>query len=107
MVMRKSLDKAIVRTSNQGSVDFDFFDQRERTLLHKLEEQFDNSAVLRVSSQLLAPGAASIRKRCVVVQTLPVRTSAQVEARYRRWFRCPPLYQRAGLVLAQLHVSAP
>ena len=64
MVMRNSLGKAIVRTSNQGSVNFDVFDQRERALLHKLEERFDNSAVLRVSSQLPPTVAISIRNRC-------------------------------------------
>ena len=36
-----------------------------------------------------------------VVQKPPVRTSAQVMARFRRWFRCPPLCQRDGLNLAQ------
>ena len=34
-------------------------------------------------------------KGCVVVQTPPVRTSAQVMTRFRRWFRCPPRCQRA------------
>ena len=32
----------------------------------------------------------------IVVQKTPVRTSAQVMARFRRWFRCPPLCQWAG-----------
>ena len=36
-----------------------------------------------------------------------VLASAQVMARFRRWFLCPPLCQRAGLVLTQLCVPAP
>ena len=38
MVMLHSLDKAIVRIRNQGSVDFDVFDQVEHALLHTLEK---------------------------------------------------------------------
>ena len=104
-----SQDTAIVRTRNQGSVDFDVFDQRERALLYKFEERAqgrsDNSVVLRVSSQLFALGAilptfhldtSNDRPNSgAVAQTLPVWTSALVEARSRRWFRCPPLCKRA------------
>ena len=70
--------------------------------------------------QLFVPGAilptfhldtSNDRPACanggVVVLTLSVWTSAQVEARIRRWFRCPPLCQRAGCQLAQLRVPAP
>ena len=45
------------------------------------------------------------RPRCaggdVMVQTPPVRSSAQATARFRRWCRCPPLCQRASLNFAQ------
>ena len=71
MVMLNSLDKAIVRITQQGH-------RRLRRLWPEgapaplqiggtSQERFDNSAALRLSSQ-------------VVVQTLPVRSSAQVEA---------------------------
>ena len=100
MVMRNSLGKAIVRTSNRGSVDFDVFGQRERTLLHKLEERFDNSAVLRVSSQF--PRSRSFHHPHTVLLSsrhYPMRTSAQ---RKRPWSSlisdCPPLCHRAVLV---------
>ena len=42
-----------------------------------------------------------------VAQILPVRASAPAVARFSRWFRCPPVCQRAGLGLAQLRVPAP
>ena len=41
------------------------------------------------------------------IQKPPVQTSAPAAARFRRWFGCPPLCQRAGLVLPQLRVPAP
>ena len=39
MVMFISQDKAICRVRDQGTVDFDVFDQKERSLFHLLEER--------------------------------------------------------------------
>ena len=64
-------------------------------------ERLDDFVALRVLSQLIASGAilptfhldtsCDDRPRCaggdVIVPKLPVRTSAQVVARFRRWFR--------------------
>ena len=64
--------------------------------------------MLRVSSQLVRGailltvhlGTSKDRPASanggVVVQTLPVRISAQAEARFRRWFRCPRGTSRAS-----------
>ena len=80
----------------------------------KSQERFDDSVALRVFSQLSSRSnldTSNDRPACasggVVVQKTPVRTSAQVMACFRRWFRCPALCQRAGLVLAQQRVPAP
>ena len=75
--------------------------------------------MLPIFSQLFVPGAIlpthpdtsndrpARANGGAVAQTQPVRTSVEVEARFRRWFRCPPLCQRGGLKPAQLRVPAP
>ena len=88
--MLNSLNTGIVGIRNQGTVDFDVFDQRERVLLHNFEEFFQEWFV-RMTSQLFASGAnlpnvhldTSHYRQAragggVVVQKPPVRTSAQV-----------------------------
>ena len=42
----------------------------------------------------------------VDIQKPPVRISTAAAARFRRWARCLPLCQRAGLDLAQSRVPA-
>ena len=124
MVMLSSLDKAIVRLRHQGTIDFDVFETRGSTL-SKSEDSPKNGLI--IPSCCECPDSSSLQERfflptfhldtangrpaCanggVVGPTPPVRTSAQVVARFRRQFRCPPPCQRAGLVLAQLRVPAP
>ena len=54
--MLNSLNTGNVGIRNQGTVDFDLFDQRERVLLHNFEEFFQEWFV-RMTSELFTSGA--------------------------------------------------
>ena len=95
-----------------STVSSDVFDEREHVLLRTLEERPKH---VRGRSQLFLSGATfsilhldtsndrSVRAiDDVVVQERPVLALAQAMARFRRWFRCSPLCERAGLVFAQI-----
>ena len=64
----------------------------ERSLLQiwgPSQERFDNPS----RSQCHIQWSTSMRKRWCCHRVTTVRTSVQVEVRFRRWFRCPPLWQ--------------
>ena len=85
---------------DHGTVGFDDFDQRKRALLYKLEL---SKSCLTTPPCCECPHSFLLQRffQPSIVPKLTVRTSPLVVARFRRWFRCPLLCQRAGFNLAQ------
>ena len=117
--MQNSLEKAIVRIRNQGPVDFDVFDQRERALLQKFEEHPKSGLIIpsccevcsrsdssdhpsrhiklsqHAQTVVLSPRHCSCglrhRQRPVFVAGFVVLLFASGPALYSRNFACPRL----------------
>ena len=110
MVMLNSQDKAVFRIRNSGIVYLEVFDHVEGAPSHTRgtgqERIFASGVILPIFHLGTSSESPECAGRDFVVQKLPVRTSAQVMARFHRQLRCPPLRQRAGLEIAQPLVPA-
>ena len=65
--MLSSLEKAIVGIRDQGTVDFDVFDQRERAFLHEFEER-PNSGLI-IPSRCEGSYSCSFQERLLSLDT--------------------------------------
>ena len=123
--MLNSLEKASVGGRNESPTDFTVFDQTDEVCASTRTSETTQAlscrfGVLHSFSQLIVPRATLPNSRPdtsdgplaratndAVVEKQLVLTWTQAVARFRGWFRCPPLCQRAGLELAQPLAAVP